>query len=242
MHHLDHAGDAGRGLGVADVRLDRAEPQRAVARAPARRWPAAPAPRSDRRASCRCRAPRRRRRRPAHSPALASAWRITRSCDGPFGAVSPLLAPSWLTALPRTSASTRWPLRRASDSRSSTSRPTPSAQPAPSAAAANALQRPSGDSAALPAELDEDARPGQHGHAAGQRERALAARAAPGRPGAARPATTSRPCRPSPPGPRGRRCSDPAGRDAAGGGDRQVALDLRRRSLVPGDEAVVVST
>nr|VTP03808.1 hypothetical protein BIN_B_05266 [Mycobacterium riyadhense] len=28
------------------------------------------------------------------SPALASAARITRSCDGPFGAVNPLLAPS----------------------------------------------------------------------------------------------------------------------------------------------------
>ena len=30
MHHLDDAGDAGGGLGVADVGLDRAEPQRAV--------------------------------------------------------------------------------------------------------------------------------------------------------------------------------------------------------------------
>ena len=35
MHHLDDAGDAGGGLGVADVRLDRAEPQRPVARS----WP-----------------------------------------------------------------------------------------------------------------------------------------------------------------------------------------------------------
>ena len=40
-------------------------------------------------------------------PALASAARITRSWDGPFGAVSPLLAPSWFTALPRSTASTR---------------------------------------------------------------------------------------------------------------------------------------
>ena len=39
---------------------------------------------------------------------------------GPFGAVRPLDAPSWLTAVPRTTASTWWPLRRASDSRSST--------------------------------------------------------------------------------------------------------------------------
>ena len=32
------------------------------------------------------------------SRALASAWRITRSCEGPLGAVRPLEAPSWLTA------------------------------------------------------------------------------------------------------------------------------------------------
>ena len=57
------------------------------------------------------------------SPALASACRITRCCDGPFGAVRPLDAPSWLTAEPRTTASTGWPLRRASESRSSSSTP-----------------------------------------------------------------------------------------------------------------------
>ena len=76
---------------------------------------------------------------------MASACRITRSCDGPFGAVKPLLAPSWFTALPRTTASTRCPLRRASDNRSSSTSPAPSAQPTPSAAAAYALQRPSGE-------------------------------------------------------------------------------------------------
>ena len=70
---------------------------------------------------------------------------MTRCWEGPLGAVRPLLAPSWLTAEPRTTASTRWPLRRASDSRSTSSTPTPSAQPVPSAAAANALHRPSGD-------------------------------------------------------------------------------------------------
>ncbi|PSK61810.1 hypothetical protein B0E53_06286 [Micromonospora sp. MH33] len=69
---------------------------------------------------------------------------MTRCCDGPFGAVSPLDAPSWLTALPRTTARTRWPWRRASDSRSTSSMPTPSPQPVPSAPAANALHRPSG--------------------------------------------------------------------------------------------------
>ncbi|BCJ69239.1 hypothetical protein Prubr_62600 [Polymorphospora rubra] len=79
------------------------------------------------------------------SRALPSACRITRCCAGPFGAVRPLDAPSWLIALPRTTARTRWPWRRASDSRSTSSRPTPSAQPVPSAPAAKDLQRPSED-------------------------------------------------------------------------------------------------
>ncbi|GAA5705014.1 hypothetical protein Save01_05861 [Streptomyces avermitilis] len=52
-------------------------------------------------------------------------------------------APSWLTALPRTIASTWWPLRRASDNRSTTSSAEPSPQPTPSAAAANDLHLPS---------------------------------------------------------------------------------------------------
>ncbi len=76
-------------------------------------------------------------------PAPASAARITRSCAGPLGAVSPLLAPSEFTADPRRTASTGWPSRVASERRSSTTMPTPSDQPVPSAAAANALQRPS---------------------------------------------------------------------------------------------------
>ena len=79
----------------------------------------------------------------ALTPALASAARITRCCDGPFGAVSPLDAPSWFTALPATTASTRCPLRSASESRSSTSTPAPSDHPVPSAPAPNDLHRPS---------------------------------------------------------------------------------------------------
>ncbi len=71
---------------------------------------------------------------------------MTRRCDGPLGAVSPLLAPSWLIAEPRITATTGWPLRRASDSRSTSSTPTPSARENPSAASANGLQRPSGAS------------------------------------------------------------------------------------------------
>ncbi len=64
----------------------------------------------------------------------------------PFGAVRPLLAPSWLTAPPLITASTGCPRRRASDQRSSRSIPAPSPQPVPSAEAENALQRPSGAS------------------------------------------------------------------------------------------------
>ncbi len=56
-------------------------------------------------------------------------------------------APSWLIADPRITARTRWPSRRASDSRSSTTTPTPSDQPVPSAVSENALHRPSADSA-----------------------------------------------------------------------------------------------
>ena len=79
-------------------------------------------------------------------PPAASAARMTRSWEGPFGAVSPLDAPSWLTALPRITASTGCPFRWASDSRSTSSRPAPSAQPTPSARAENDLDRPSGAS------------------------------------------------------------------------------------------------
>ncbi|CNG65298.1 Uncharacterised protein [Mycobacterium tuberculosis] len=79
----------------------------------------------------------------ASTPAFASACRITRSCDGPLGAVSPFDAPSWFTAEPRSRPSTRCPSRRASDSRSTTSTPTPSPQVVPSAAPAYALQRAS---------------------------------------------------------------------------------------------------
>ncbi|GAA5608791.1 hypothetical protein Sgri01_07160 [Streptomyces griseus] len=80
----------------------------------------------------------------AVSPAAVNAWRITASCAGPLGAVRPLLAPSWLTALPRMTASTGCPRRRASDSFSSSRTPTPSPQPVPSASAEKALHRPSG--------------------------------------------------------------------------------------------------
>ncbi len=79
----------------------------------------------------------------ADRPAFASARRITCCWEEPLGAVRPLLAPSWLTALPRTTARTVWPSRRASQRRSSSSTPAPSPQPVPSADAEKDLQRPS---------------------------------------------------------------------------------------------------
>ena len=92
--------------------------------------------------------------------------------------------------------------------------PAPSAHPVPSAAAENALHRPSAAMPTLPGELDERAGRGHHRHAAGQRQRALAGAAATGRPGAARPARRNTRCRPSPPGPpdRGRRRPGPTRR------------------------------
>ena len=68
---------------------------------------------------------------------------MTPSCAGPLGAVSPALGPSWLTALPRITASTRSPSATASDSRFSTTIPQPSPSEKPSAAASKVLQRPS---------------------------------------------------------------------------------------------------
>jgi hypothetical protein len=80
-------------------------------------------------------------------PALASACRITRSCEGPLGALRPFEAPSWLTALPLITERIVRSLRCASERRSSTSMPTPSASAVPSAPSAKALQRPFGASA-----------------------------------------------------------------------------------------------
>ena len=107
--------------------------------------------------------------------------RMTRCWDGPFGAVRPLLAPSWLTALPRTTASTWWPVAGAR----------PTAAPAAAARAlgqagavgrrrerlAPAVRRPA---RAAGENSTKHAGRGHHRHAAGQRQRALARRAAPG--------------------------------------------------------------
>ena len=99
---------------------------------------------------------------------------MTRCCDGPFGAVRPLDAPSWLKAEPRTTASTGCPAATASESRSTTRMPTPSDQPVPSADSENALHRPSGASPPCREKPEKLRRRRHHGDATGQRERALA--------------------------------------------------------------------
>ena len=172
-HHLDHPGDPGRGRGVADVGLDRAQPQRLdpILAVGGEQRPASigsprvvPVPWASTASTS-----------PGARPALARAWRITRSCEGPLGAVRPLEAPSWLTALPADRGEDRVAVALGLESRSSTSIPAPSAKPVPSAASAKALQRPSGGEAALAADVDEAAGVDMHHDAPGQRQRALAA-------------------------------------------------------------------
>ena len=178
--HLDDPGDAGGGLGVPDVRLDRAEPQRVVA---GRSWPyvassacasigspsVVPVPCASTASTS-----------PARSPASASAC-----ADDPLlrGAVRGGQAVGGAVLVDRGAAddgedrvAVALARRRAARAAST---PTPSAQPVPSASAANALQRPSAASPPLAAELDERAGGGHHGDAAGQRQRRTRRGAAP---------------------------------------------------------------
>src|SRR5271165_6648007 len=69
---------------------------------------------------------------------------MTVTCEGPFGAVKPLLRPSWLEAVPRISAKILSRSARASDRRFNNTMPQPSLRTKPSAAASKALHRPSG--------------------------------------------------------------------------------------------------
>src|SRR5271154_573664 len=80
-------------------------------------------------------------------PALAYAARSTAIWAAGLGAISPLERPSWLTAEPQITASTRSPSRCASVNRLSTTTPAPSPRTNPSAAASNARHLPVGDSA-----------------------------------------------------------------------------------------------
>ena len=174
--HLDDPADAGGGLGVADVRLERAEPQRPSGRSLAVGGEQRPGPRSGRRAWCRCRGPRPRRRPRRSGRALASAWRMTRCWEGPLGAVRPLLAPSWLTAVPRITAEdpvavalgVGEPLQQ---EQAGALGPAGAVR----ASAENALHRPSADRPRCRLNSTNRLGRGHHGHAAGQRQRALAA-------------------------------------------------------------------
>ena len=176
QHHLDHPGHPRRRLRMPDVRLHRPQPQRPPRPGPARTSPSAPAPRSGPPARVPVPCPSTTSTSPAPGPRVASAARITRCCDGPFGAVSPLDAPSWFTALPAhhrqhpvtvtPRIATAAPAPPAPRPRTSPSRPPPPRY---------ALHRPSGASPPLPGELHEHSRRGHHRHPARQRQRALPA-------------------------------------------------------------------
>ena len=104
---LEQPGHPGRGLGMAEIALDRAHPQRPR---PGRRTPRpAHAARSGRPRPCRCRAPRPRRPRPAparHRPAPPAS---PPPAPAPRAPSARPMRPSWLTALPATTARTRSP-------------------------------------------------------------------------------------------------------------------------------------
>ena len=132
---------------------------------------------------------------PGSRRAFASAWRITRSCEGPLGAVSPLEAPSWLTAEPRIVASTGWPFALGVGEALEQQHADALRQADPVGRLGEGLAAAVRGEAALAAELDEGAGGREHRHAAGERQRALTGAQRLQPPGAARPATTSRRCR-----------------------------------------------
>lgn len=76
----------------------------------------------------------------ACTPATSSSWLAM------FGAVMPLVLPSWLMPEPITVARIGSPSRCASARRFSTTAPTPSPGTKPFAASSKVLQRPSADS------------------------------------------------------------------------------------------------
>ena len=101
---LDQAGDARGRFEVADIGLDRSDRQRRSAVATGAEHRAERAD-LDRIAERRAGAVRLDiADRAGATPARSSAARITACWAGPFGTVSPLLRPSWLTAVPRITA------------------------------------------------------------------------------------------------------------------------------------------
>ena len=160
---------------VADVGLQRAEPQRpgSALRAVGRDQRLG----LDRVAQrpCRCRAPRRRPRRPARARRRPAPGGSRAPATGPLGAVRPFDAPSWLTAraadhgqhLVAVAARVGEPLEQRARRR-------PRRSPVPSAPSANDLQRPSGDSARWRANATSSVGVAITRHAAGQRQRAFA--------------------------------------------------------------------
>ncbi len=83
------------------------------------------------------------------TPASRQTRSISALCDSRLGTVMPAVRPSWLTPLARITAWMGSPARSAAASGLSSTTPTPSARTNPSAAASNALHRPSGETIAM---------------------------------------------------------------------------------------------
>lgn len=134
-HHLDDSSHAACCEGVTDGGLHRAQPERSLGRAVL-------AVGSDEGLCLDRVAPGGAGAVSVHCVGLVRCESSVgqRLCDdallgGAVGTAQPLLLPFWLVAVPRTTASTGWLLRRASERRSSTSVPAPSDHEVPSAAA-----------------------------------------------------------------------------------------------------------
>ncbi len=111
---------------------------------------------------------------PASTPAAANAARYTATCASTDGVEMFTVWPSWLAAVPRTTARIRSPSRSASGSRLSNTTAQPSARTNPSAATSKAWQRPVGDSMPCADPDDELARFQHHVRAAGEGKVAFA--------------------------------------------------------------------
>ncbi len=175
LHHLDHTGHTRSRLRMTQVRLHRPQPQRPARHpAPARRWPAAPAPRSGHPAACPYRAP------PPHPHRTPTIPRST----GPRGsraAATGRSAPSARSTHRPDSPPTHAPPPAPGDhahGRPTAAPPAAHRHPHPTRYRPHPPRTPCTGrprQTTLTVELGEDVRGGHHRHAAGQRHVALPA-------------------------------------------------------------------
>ena len=147
---------------------------------------------------------------PDVDPAFASAARMTRCCDGPFGAVRPVRRTVLVhRADPAITASTGCPLRRASRQPLQHQHPDALGPADAVGAGGERLAPPVRRQPALPGELGERRRrwPSPSPHRPAPNQHSPTAATAP--PDASPPTTTNTPCPPSPPGPPTPTCTPP---------------------------------